>query len=543
MKKNWNRFAVWLLVFGCHPVAGQNRAIDVQHYRFALALNDSNNIIRGTAGIDFLVKSAAPSVVFNLTGLIDSSGRGMRVTGVSEGHTVLQFSQAPDQISIYFNHPLQPNTEENISITYEGIPADGLVIDTNKFGRRTFFADNWPNRAHNWIPCNDHPGDKATVEFLVTAPDHYQVVANGILLEESNLPDHLKLTHWKEERVLPTKVMVIGAADFAVRLDSVIDCIPVSSWVFPDNRDSGFAQYSVSKKILPFFISYIGPYPFEKLANVQSKTIFGGMENAGNIFYYENSVAQNPLELKQNRSIEELFAHETAHQWFGDDASEVDWPHLWLSEGFATYMTHLYMERRYGKDTLQKGMIHDRAMVIAFDKKVKTPVVDTSSARDLMKLLNPNSYQKGSWVLHMLRRKLGDVNFQKSIQVYYATFKGKNAATDDLMRIMEKVSGQNLHSFFKQWLYTPGIPIVRGRWSYNIHNKTLELVLQQQTDVIFQFSLQLAIKFDSRVIFKTIDVKKKNTSITLPFPHQPDSLILDPEVNLLFDGKLVQSNL
>ena len=133
--------------------------------------------------------------------------------------------------------------------------------------------------------------------------------------------------------------MVIGVADFAVQLDSTINCVPITSWVFPENRDSGFAQYAVSKKILPFYESYIGPYPFKKLANVQSKTIFGGMENAGNIFYYENSVAMNPMQYKHNRSVEELFAHETAHQWFGDEASEIDWPHLWLSEGFATYMT------------------------------------------------------------------------------------------------------------------------------------------------------------------------------------------------------------
>ena len=172
--------------------------------------------------------------------------------------------------------------------------------------------------------------------------------------------------------------MVIGVADFAVQLDSTINCIPVTSWVFPENRDSGFSQYAVSKKILPFYESYIGPYPYKKLANVQSKTIFGGMENAGNIFYYQNSVAMNPEQYKHNRSIEELFAHETAHQWFGDEASEIDWPHLWLSEGFATYMTHLYMEHQYGADTLQKAMKKDREEVIAFSKKRKTPVVDTS---------------------------------------------------------------------------------------------------------------------------------------------------------------------
>jgi aminopeptidase N len=138
----------------------------------------------------------------------------------------------------------------------------------------------------------------------VTAPDHYEVIANGVLVEESNLPGHLKLSHWKEDMALPTKIMVIGVADFAVQLVANINCIPITSWVFPENKDSGFAQYSISKNILPFYINYIGPYPYKKLANVQSKTIFGGMENAGNIFYYENSVALNDSALKHSRPLE-----------------------------------------------------------------------------------------------------------------------------------------------------------------------------------------------------------------------------------------------
>ena len=216
--------------------------------------------------------------------------------------------------------------------------------------------------------------------------------------------------------------MVIGVADFAVQLAAEINGIPITSWVFPENRDSGFSQYSVSKNILPFFINYIGPYPYRKLANVQSKTIFGGMENAGNIFYYQNSVVMKRPLLKDQKPIEDLFAHETAHQWFGDEVSETDWPHVWLSEGFATYMTQLYMEHRYGTDSLRKRMEHDREEVIAFYKKRKTPVVDTSSANDLLQLLNKNSYEKGGWVLHMLRRKLGDKVFQKGIQTYYAAY-------------------------------------------------------------------------------------------------------------------------
>jgi aminopeptidase N len=519
-------------------IYAQNKAIDVQHYSFAITLNDSNNIIQGTAGIDFIAKQPASMVYFDLTGINDSTGKGMKVLHVSAENKVLKFSQENSHVNVYFESSLPLYAERNISITYEGVPADGLIIDTNKFAHRTFFADNWPNHAHNWIPCNDHPADKASVEFIVTAPDHYQVVANGILVEESNLKNNLKLTHWKEDMVLPTKVMVIGVADFAVQLAATINCVPVTSWVFPENKDSGFAQYAVSKNILPFYEYYIGPYPYKKLANVQSKTMFGGMENAGNIFYYQNSVAMDAVQSKNNRSIEELFAHETAHQWFGDEASEIDWSHIWLSEGFATYMTHLYMEYRYGADTLKNEMQHERDEVIAFYKERKTPIVDTTSGNDLMQLLNDNSYQKGSWVLHMLRRKLGNEVFQKGIQTYYTAYKGKNASTGDFMHIMEKVSKQNLQVFFKQWLYIAGQPILQGNWKYDSNNKMLKITMRQTQSFLFQFPLQIAIKGGNQTTFKNIDFNNRIINISVPVNFKPQSILLDPNVNLLFEGSI-----
>jgi aminopeptidase N len=529
-----------LLTFVSRTAAAQNKAIDVQHYNFAISLNDSNNIIRGTAGIDFIAKRNASEVYFDLVGINASTGKGMRVLNVSEKNKELKFTQDANHVNVYFNEPLPLNTEKNITISYSGVPEDGLIISKNKFDHRTFFADNWPNRAHNWIPCNDHPSDKASVEFIVTAPDHYQVISNGILEEETNLPNHLKLSHWKEDMVLPTKVMVIGVADFAVQLAATIGCIPVTSWVFPENMANGFIQYSVSKNILPFFIKYIGPYPYKKLANIQSKTMFGGMENAGNIFYYQNSVASgSALPLNVN-SDEALFAHETAHQWFGDEASETDWPHVWLSEGFATYMTNLYMEFRYGTDTLEKRMQRDRDLVIQFYKKRKTPVVDFSEPDSIMLLLNPNSYEKGSWVLHMLRRKLGDNVFQKSIQTYYATYKGSNASTGDFMHIMEKVSKKNLGVFFKQWLYTAGYPIIKGEWKYDNNGKSLHISINQKQDYVFYFPLQLAIRGAHQSIIKTINITNRNTNISLPLNFEPSSIIPDPNVNLLFEGDIAE---
>src|SRR6185437_2087944 len=250
------------------PVNG----LDVQHYSFFIALNDSNNIIKGKAVVTAAFLKPENEVVFDLVKK-STDGKGMTVTSVSKNGTNVNFEQ--DNQHLIIHDKGNPEKENIYTIIYQGIPADGLIISNNRYGDRTFFGDNWPNRAHNWIPCNDHLSDKATVDFFVTAPDHYQVISNGKKIEETNLKDHLKLTHWKESVPLPTKVMVIGVTDFAINNYAEVNCIPVSTWVYPPDRDSGFAHYAIAKDILQWYINHIGPYAFEKLANVQSTTIFG----------------------------------------------------------------------------------------------------------------------------------------------------------------------------------------------------------------------------------------------------------------------------
>lgn len=500
------------------PVNG----LDVKNYSFNITLNDNNDIIVGKAEITTSFTKDESKVIFDLVNKNDD-GKGMVVTSVTKNGIILTFSQ--DSQHLIINDQVQKNQENIYSISYEGIPADGLIISKTKYGHRSFFADNWPNRAHNWIPCNDHLSDKATVDFMVTAPDHYQVISNGKKIEETNLSDHMKFTHWKEEAPLPTKVMVIGVSDFAMNNVGSVDCIPVSSWVYPEDRDSGFAHYAVAKNILQWYISHIGPYAFEKLANVQSKTIFGGMENASCIFYFENSV--------NSKDIESLMAHEIAHQWFGDNVTEQDWPHLWLSEGFATYMTDLYLENKYGEDSLKGLLRKQREEVISFSKKHSIPVVDTSESKHLMRLLNANSYQKGAWVLNMLRRKLGDDLFWKSIRAYYKTYYERNANTNDLEKIFEQVSHQNLQTFFKQWLYSPGQPMLNIDWKYDKSKKSLALNIEQKQNNLFEFPLEIGFVNGSKTLVKTFAIKDKTTTKVVLLDEEPTKIIMDPNAHLL----------
>ena len=252
--------------------------IDIQKYEFHLEVNDDSNSIKAKTILSVLFNSPTQSFKLDLENK-DSSTKGMVIERITESGKNVLFIHKDNQISIHSSIAVK-GTEKTFIIEYHGIPKDGLVISKNKFGDRTFFGDNWPNRAHQWLPTVDHPSDKALVEWYVTAPSHYQVIGNGTQVEETDLADNSTFYVWKTKVPIPTKVMVVGIARFAVENIGETHNIPISSWVYPQNKKAGFYDYAIAKDVLQFFIDEIGPYPYSKLANVQSKTRFGGMENA-----------------------------------------------------------------------------------------------------------------------------------------------------------------------------------------------------------------------------------------------------------------------
>jgi len=506
----------------------RNEAVDVQHYSFRLELNDSTNVIAGEASITILFKKAINSFSLDLVGK-GSKNFGMTVSSVHSGETSLPFSHEQNRLVLSLPSTVSPGETRTLIVRYSGIPEEGLVIANSKFGDRTFFADNWPDRGHHWIPCVDHPSDKATVEFVIVAPDQYQVVASGRKREETNLPRGQRLTRYLETIPIAVKVMAVGVARFAVDETTVIGKVPQSTWVYPQNRDAGFHDFAIGAGIFEFFQDHIGPYPYEKLAHVQSKTRWGGLENASNIFYTEGSVTGK-------RQHEGLIAHEVAHQWFGNSVTEADWHHVWLSEGFATYFASLYFEDAYGSDRLAEELSADREQIVKYFVKNKRPIVDTTIVK-IGEVLNTNTYQKAGWVLHMLRKKIGDEAFWKGIRNYYAIYRDKNALTTDFRSVMEEVSSTDLKSFFQQWLYRPGHPELAITWAYRKGVLTIHVVQQQEKP--FEFPLDVRLVFsDGTTIDQTLPVIGISEQFKLPTKAKPSNLVLDPHCSLLFQGKV-----
>ena len=502
----------------------RNLFVDVIQYDFTVSLSDSSDRVNGKSLIRIRFTEATDSLSLDLTSL-RSDGKGMTITGLTVDSEPVEWHHAGERLIVRFNDAVKKNDTLDLFVIYSGIPSDGLIISKNKFGERVFFSDHWPDRAHDYLPCIDHPYDKASVIFNISAPERYKVVANGLLIEEKVIKGVLKSTTWRETVPLATKVMAFGAADFSVSEAANVDSIPVSMWVFAGNSREGFNDYSIAPKPLEYFIGLIGEYPYRKLANVQSKTIYGGLENAGAIFYAERSVTG------QGRA-ESLIAHEIAHQWFGNSVTEADWHHVWLSEGFATYLTSMYFENFRGKEALEKDLASTRTRIFKFYEKNKNPVIDTT-VTELMDLLNTNTYQKGAWVLHMLRNETGDEDFVKGIRLFYKFFHNSNVLTADFHNVMEEVSGKELDKFFHQWLYTGGHPELRIWQEKGSKRKTIDILIEQQQEQLFEFDLELLANSQSGEELLKIPVNEKITRITVSSKSKL-TLLPDPEVKLLF---------
>ena len=455
----------------------KNWGIDMLHYAFALQLSDDTDVITGQATIE--ARYLEPEQSTLRLDLINQSvaleGKGMTVDRVHIGGEDLPFRHEDNQVFIELGREVAAQEQIQVTVEYHGIPATGLKIAPTKHDDRSFFSDNWSSRAKNWLPTVDHPYDKATNEFIITAPVHYQVISNGLLMEESDLGDGLRRTHWKNSVPIATWLYVLGVAEFAVQYVDTFNGKSIQTWVYKQDRDAGFYDFAVpTKQALAYFSDLIGPFSYEKLANIQSNSVGGGMEAASAIFYGDRSVTGT-----RSRRWQHVIVHEVAHQWFGNAVTEFEWNDLWLSEGFATYYTLLFRAYAYGRDDFVEGLKNARNRVFAYYEDDYDFRIIREHLPDLNNVSGGMIYQKGAWVLHMLRALVGEDAYNQGVRAYYSAYKDLNASTGDFRRHIEEASGMQLDWFFDQWLYQGGVVYMDGHWQYNGTTSELVIFLRQ----------------------------------------------------------------
>jgi aminopeptidase N len=523
--------ALWLAPAGLPDVDGPggaapNPAIDVLGYVVDIDLRPESSSFQATVAIQLVLKQAADRVRLDLVGLT--------VDSVVHDGAAVRFERDGGGLFVSLARPAAAGDSLTVTVYYGGTPRDGLIFKRNPYGAPTVFADNWPDRARQWLPSVDHPSDKATIEFRVRGPAAWKVVAVGRLVSEETQDDGRALTVWSTDRAIPVYSMVFGAGALVIGNAGALGCdaparrcVPITSWMYPEDAANAARIFRRAQEVVAFFDSLVGPFPYEKLALVQSSTRYGGMENASAIFLYEG--------IGQAREADGLLAHEIAHQWFGDAVTQREWPHLWLSEGFATYFASVFFEFRDGEQVARAMRARGKQGYLAAPRAVASPVIGPEPA-DLRELLNANNYQKGARVLHMLRRVVGDETFFAGVRRFYAEHRHGTALTEDFQRIMEEESGTELGWFFQQWLYRPGYPQVEASFTWDASLGAGQLSLKQVQDgPVFRFPVMYEMYMGGlgQKAQNTVWMEERERSSLVMLPTRPGRIVLDPNDDLL----------
>ncbi len=532
-----------------------DRLVDFQHMRLEIDIPDMNTARFSAEQTLTIVPIARP-----LEGLT-LQARQMTIDGVTVATPGREVSHAHDgeTLQLVFTPPIEAGMNEDVVIRYAvNDPPEGLLWTPE--------APQWPGRAAQihtqgesetnsyWFPCHDFPNERLTTEILCTVPRGYTVSSNGELASERTEGDRTTF-HWKQglPHVNYLVTLVVGKFDVVDVGDSAV---PQPVYVPPGMGGLVKGSYGRQPEMVRVMAERVKePYPWPRYANVLVWNFAaGGMENTGATTMYDYAVMDERAVKDPGllRGLESLIAHELGHQWFGDLITCNSWEHIWLNEGFATYMEGLWWEHAEGYDD---GYLYDawQNRRVAERDKFESRGGDSGGRAPFVRggmvsnvYENPdqvfrkpsNPYSKGAFTLHMLRKRLGDEQFFRGLAVYVDRYRLKTAETDDFRRVMEEVSGRSLERFFDQWGSRPGTPqvTVRARWSEK--DKTLSVVVEQTQRIdadnpAFAFDLPIVLDVNGVRTTEAIAVSEKRHERVFTLDAEPTFAAVDPECSVL----------
>jgi imidazolonepropionase-like amidohydrolase len=468
----------------------------------------------------------------------------MTVTAVTSAAGDLRFTHERDRVRVMLPRAFAAGDRFSFTVAYHGIPATGLLIGDNKYGDRSFVSNSWPDKARNHLAVIDHPSVKAPVTTIVTAPSRYQVISNGLLTQQIDLPGGLRRTTWKESVPISTWLMSLAAAPYAVDYFGDYHGVQLSSWVYPQEHQAGYTAFSAhTRSVLEFFSDRIGPYSYEKLAHVQANGVGGGMELASSIFYGYG----------ENGPGRQLIAHEMAHQWFGDAVTEADWDHVWLSEGFATYFALLYTEFKDGRDAFLDGVRRSKTQALNYAIANPGSAIIHDNLADIGTVIDNGAqiYQGGAQVLHNIRGVIGTGTFWAGIRTYHSRYKDGTATTADLRRAFEEAcaaaanecpeAGRDLKWLFDELLVRGGALQVEASWSYDASAKQVHLTMAQtQTTGVYRMPIEVEVTTPGARSIHVVQLSGARQEFTIPSDVEPSNVSLDPNAWVVMKSSIVR---
>ena len=509
---------------GNRVVNGLTANYDLKYVRLELDVDPDVAIISGTVTSHFTAVGDINQVVFNLAS-------NMVVSQVTQRGAALNFiNNGNDELVIDLPAIQNNSVLDSLSVTYSGNPIAsgfGSFAQTTHNNVGIIWTLSEPYGAKAWWPCKQDLNDKIDqTDVILNVPAGNTGISNGLMTSE-NVTSTGKTFKWQHNHPIPAYLIAIAVTNYSKYTEMVgsgATAFPIDNYVYPENLTSAQSSTAVTVPIMNFFETTFGPYPFrdEKYGHAQFGW-GGGMEHTTISFMGNFSRG--------------LIAHELAHQWFGNKVTCGSWQDIWLNESFATYSTGMTVEHLDGADAFKSWRINaNNRATTDLDGSVYVPAADTLSVG---RVFNGNlSYNKGGMVLHMLRNKIGNTDFEQTLQNYLndTQLAYNYAKTPQFKSIAETTSGQNLDEFFNDWIYGEGYPQHNINWTDIPNGISVNYTQTPTHPSVGLFEMELPIKIigaAGEVQWDTILVNNLSQNKRIRVPFVVSSIEIDPDVDTI----------
>ncbi|MCX7909309.1 MAG: M1 family aminopeptidase [Ignavibacteria bacterium] len=462
------------------PTEYKQQPFDILHYDATIDLTKGmEKKISGVCKIKFLWTQHpnGKKFYFHL--------RGLNVDSVLYNSKRIPFSLEKENNIDYTYYSLA-NLEGDVNDTaiatiyYSGIatneggkaPFGGVfLIDSVLFVNGVGFNNEYVSATQHWLPCYDHPSDKATFRFTFIHPIGFQIASNGRVEQSGLIGDSARFIVFSSQYPIATYLMTFAMGKFK---KSTLD-----TWNLPSNivnvvyylpEDEEAVNFAF-KNYYKYFYSLqnrFGRYPFEKIGYVVVPFENGAMEHQTMITFPRNYVQT----LYANRDTNNIMAlHELSHQWFGNSVSPLDFRDAWFNESFATYSEAIYQEMMFGQDAYLRDLLRKKNYYLGYVAKNEGLLPLYGYSRKPPSSNYPSTiYVKGAVVVGMLRYHLGDELFFDLIRNYLDYFAYQSRSTNDFLNFTTAYTMQHLFWFFQQWIFQPGYPMLEFRVTQYVHS-------------------------------------------------------------------------
>ncbi|GAB4174409.1 MAG: M1 family aminopeptidase [Calditrichia bacterium] len=512
--------------------APDQKNVDAVYYKLDLTMNMNGSSLTMVGDVTGRFKSKVDGLTEIKLDFVNVQDGGIPWDNFSVSGPVANYTHQNDVITIQFLEGIQADSLVEVTIHYEGYPSasgfQGFDFNPDVNGHPLISTLSEPYLARTWWPCIDNPRDKAdSVDIILTVPANMIAASNGSLVDTIYHDNNMVTYVWEERYPITTYLVSLAISEYSVFTETWnynnIQ-MPLMYFVLPEDRREAQSSYSSIKNMMTAFSEYFGIYPFYQEKYGQAYfTWGGGMEHQT-----LTSIGST------SRYWEYIYAHELGHQWFGDLVTCENWHEIWMNEGFASYTEALWEEYKGGKEAYLSYIQNNLSSIYSFGTR-PLYVQDTTKINDIF---HWTVYEKGMWVLHMLRHVVGEENFFHIMQQYPndPRFAFSTVNTTQFKEFCEEVTGMDLDTFFSQWVYYGGFPIIDWNWRMSGDDTLTIAILQKQSTEFTNYTYyEMPVPFELEGLSSSLYTVNapmqamEYQEIKLPVSEQIVNVNIDPE--------------